>query len=65
MRVKIALKWEANGLSVFKTFQIIIWYQQNQNMQLFLMNAYFGYTAHCVFREGNYLQYLQKNDGFF
>ena len=48
MRVKIALKWEANELSVFETFQIIIWYQQNQNMQLFLMNAYFGYTARCV-----------------
>ena len=38
MRVKIALKWEANELSVFETFQIIIWYQQNQNMQLFLAN---------------------------
>ena len=48
IRVKISLKWESNGLSVFKTFQIIIWYQQNQNMQLFLMNAYFGNTDHCV-----------------
>ena len=54
MRVKIVLKWKANELSVFETFQIIIWYQQNQNMQLFLMNAYFVYTAHCDVRHHIY-----------
>ena len=47
-RVLIALKWEINRLSVFKTLQIIFWYYQNKDIQLFLMNAYFSYTAHCA-----------------